>query len=108
MVGWSRRNRESRERRNFVPPCSHLTGCPCFCHYPETPEYKAKQKANNWHDTKLLLGVSLFFILFIMGAAYCLPSEHTEYIEVGGKMCIVKFKQTGTTSTGGSIGHNEA
>jgi len=59
MVGWSRRNRENRERRARAQAREDAciaAGCKCYCHAPREPE--------NW---KAIFGALLAFVGLYFG-----------------------------------------
>lgn len=96
-------------RRTFTPPCNH-TNCGCFCHNSETSAYK-EQRRIEWESDKrflwkFVIGLVIFMIVGSLLVGQCEPSKR--YIEVNGNMCEVQFKRTGSTSTGGVIGHDIA
>lgn len=97
------------KRHTFTPPCNYKT-CSCYCHQPESPEYKAQKKANDWHDTKLAIKVMSFLIITIGGIIWLSSSFKpvVRHIQVNGQDCMVKTIIDGCTSTGACRSHDEA
>ena len=97
MFGQMRKS--SGSRAESVKPCP--CGGKCLCHKPSDIDF----------ESVFLIGLSIIFILaFIIGYSFLGSRVHQtrpETIYVGNEECEICFKQTGSTSTGAPIGHNE-
>lgn len=94
-------------RRSFTPPCNYQT-CTCFCHRPETPEYKAKKAQDDAKDTLWFWVFVGSIILFFVFLAFVGGPPPKHYIRVNGRRCEVVWVQDHITSTGAGVGHEEA
>lgn len=86
-------------RRSSLPPCP--CNNTCRCHRPS--DGKA------WKAIVVFIATWVFVIGIVSLYVHHIEKTHTtRYIEVDGKMCVVKFKETGHTVTGSYWGHDIA
>lgn len=78
----------------------------CSCHHPRQ---KLLFKELIMCFLLALLVISPFAFLGLFGIWYReVHPEPIKYIEVKGQMCEIRYKVTSHTSTGASLGHDEA
>jgi hypothetical protein len=82
-----------RRRREKSKPCP--CGGSCECH----------QKSKEHWLWYLVMGA---IILFVVGMTLWDSPPPKRYVYVRGKQCEIHWVQTGITSTGAGIGHDEA